>query len=219
MRRQQRAGNRRLSGGRSVVVAFEIVDITEDEGQWRFCPLTTFPFKFQLFVQRAAVRHAGQAIHRGQIVQCHFGQLLVRHVAQGFDDGDQLTMIIVNRTGVDGEVAAFADHRHDAPVLGVQAEAEWAGAGVRGIERVQLIMLFEGDDIGQAVALLAVKPAPVVAGADHFCRRDAGQSFAGVVPDGDAAVRVEHEGGYDKVLHQAHCKVVCTVAIARLMAR
>jgi len=49
----------------------------------------------------------------------------------------------------------------------------------------------------------------MLGGAEHLGCRDAGQSFAGVIPDHDAAARIDHEGRDDQMLHQPHGVGMC----------
>jgi hypothetical protein len=128
---------------------------------------------FRHVVEAAAVGHAGQAVARGQALQLDLRRFLHRHVAQGFDHGDQLAVIVVDRAGVDGEIEAGAHLRHDAPVLGAPAvggDCPIAGVVVVTYKRIDFRGAPLGDQIGQAGARLVIEAAPVLAGADHLVR-------------------------------------------------
>lgn len=53
-----------------------------------------------------------------QALQRRLRQLLLGHVAQRLDHCDQLAVFVIDRTGIDRQIEAFADARHDAPNFG-----------------------------------------------------------------------------------------------------
>src|SRR6185312_17390490 len=79
-----------------------------------------------------------------------------------------------------------------------------AAHDVLGIKFGELLGTVERHQIGEAVAPAFVEGAPMAGGAEHLGCRDAGQSFAGTIPDHHATARIDHEGRDDQVLHQPH---------------
>ena len=95
-----------------------MIDVAQQQRQRLLGPLPARPFDRERLVERAPVGEAGQAVARGQRLQGLLGALLIGHVAQRFDHRDQLAALVVDRTGIDGEIQLVAELRHHAPVFG-----------------------------------------------------------------------------------------------------
>jgi hypothetical protein len=89
----------------------------------------------------------------------------------------------------------------------VRLDLGTAGLVVGGIQLVDFRGAALTEEVGQAGARGVVEAAPVFARADQFGGRDAGQALAGLVPDDDPALGIDHEGRHDQVFHQADGEV------------
>ena len=70
-----------------------------------------------MIVKIAAIEKSGQLINDGQFLQFFLRDFLVCLIPDGFNDGNQLAIVIVDWTCVSGQVKPFADAWHDAPVF------------------------------------------------------------------------------------------------------
>ena len=112
-------------------------------------------------------------------------------ILQRLNHADERAGRIADQVGVDREVDARAA-RQVAPVLGFQAVAA-AAVALRGIERADFRRPAFEREIGEARTRREVEALPMILGADHLGRLEAGQAGAGVVPHRDATVAVEDE--------------------------
>ena len=185
-----------------VVIALEIVHIGQDQRNRLAVALRPAPFDLQLFIETAAVGQPGQAVDRRLLLQRQLCILVVGHVAQGLDHCDQLAIVGVDRPGIDGQIEALAYSRHDAPVLGLHAEAMRRRLGMEGVQATEIRRYILGQHIRQAQARFVVKRPPVIAGAHHFAGHDPGESLTGAIPDQHPAAGIQHEGRHDQMLHE-----------------
>src|SRR5215469_17266356 len=102
--------------------------------------------------------------------------------------------------GINREIEMIAELWHHAPVLGGKAHAVLAAHEMLRIEIGELVRTLQRHEVGETVALLFVEGAPVLGGADDLGGRNASQTLTGSVPDHDATLRIDHEGGDDQML-------------------
>ena len=63
------------------------------------------------------------------------------------------------------------------PVLGTQAVTCFAGFGVRGIERAEVVLPLQYENVCQAITRFVVERSPVILCAEYVLGHDAGQPF------------------------------------------
>jgi hypothetical protein len=70
------------------------------------------------------------------------------------------------------------------------------------VVRRSRLQLSGSDEVGQHGAPLRVKPAPLITGANHFRRGNAGNEFAGLIPVRYFEMGINHKGCHRATLQK-----------------
>ena len=133
-----------------IVEALEVIDIDHQQRQGTQVATLALPLVAQFFVKAAAVGDSRQSVAGGQLFKRGLRPAVIGHVAQGFNDSQQLSVGVIDGAGVDGEIEFGAEAGHDAPVFRVDAESRAGGIVVGDVERLDFFHAALHQQISEA---------------------------------------------------------------------